>query len=218
MFGLFQRCTARLGSRERVFLQLESLERRDQPDGNPAIVNFAAQGFGNGLYQITGTVLDANPGGLVVTLGGDSAVIGQTATTNIHGTFSLNVQLQPGDTDPGVITATTVDAQGLLSQPVQLSVNTPPAIVDFTAEEMGNGLFLITGTVLDANPGGLVVTIGGSTSANGSTTTTYDDGSFSMLVQLQTDGTDSGFITATTVDAQGIQSQPVQVFVTPTVP
>jgi hypothetical protein len=187
-------------------------------DVPPSIVNFNAQGLGNGMYQITGTVIDAHPGGLVVTLGGDSSVIGQTATTNSSGTFSLIVQIEPGDADPGLITASTVDAQGLESQPVQVSVTAPPVIVDFTAEEVGNGLFLITGTVTDANPDGLTITVGGNTTACGTTTTTNEDGSFCMLVQLPVNGTGSGFITATTVDAQGMQSERVQAFVTPTVP
>jgi hypothetical protein len=96
--------------------------------------------------------------------------------------------------------------------------NQAPQISNFSAVEEGNGLFLITGQVVDANPGGLVVTLGGSTSASGHTTTTLADGTFSIVIRLHTDGTDSGFITATTVDGQGVHSAPAQVFVNPTPP
>ena len=96
--------------------------------------------------------------------------------------------------------------------------NQPPEISNFTAREVTNGLFLVSGRVIDENPGGLVVTLGGSTSAAGTTTTTNDDGTFSVLVQLKTDGTDSGWITATVVDEYGVQSDAVEVWVTPTPP
>ena len=96
--------------------------------------------------------------------------------------------------------------------------NLPPEIEDFYCEEMGNGLFLITGRVVDDSPGGLTVTLGGSTSADGQTTTTASDGTFSMTVQLRVDGTDSGWVTATTVDTHGEVSEEVAQFVSPTPP
>src|SRR5262252_5243717 len=36
-----------------------------------------------------------------------------------------------------------------------------PKIVDFTAEEIGNGLYIFTGRVTDGNPAGMTVTFGG---------------------------------------------------------
>jgi hypothetical protein len=98
------------------------------------------------------------------------------------------------------------------------AVNAAPAIVDFRAQESGNGLFLITGRVVDESPGGLTVTFGGGTSAAGRTTTTLADGTFSIVVQLRLDGTDSGYLTATVTDAQGLVSEPVQVYLDPTIP
>jgi hypothetical protein len=217
--------TLSAGPRRRAHLQLESLERRDQPDGAqsipdgaPSILNFAAQELANGEYQITGVVLDANPSGLTVTFGGDYAISGQTTLTNSNGTFSMLVNLQATDMNAGLIKAETVDGQGQVSQPVQLTVNLPPVIIDFNAQEIGNGLFQITGTVIDANPAHLTIALGGDTEACGQTTVTNENGSFSMLVQLPVDGTGSGFITATTVDSEGLQSPQVQVFVTPTPP
>jgi hypothetical protein len=97
-------------------------------------------------------------------------------------------------------------------------VNQRPVILDFHCEEVGNGLFLITGRVQDESPGGLTVTLGGTTSAAGATTTTLADGSFSMTVRLRVDGSDVGWITATVVDAQGLVSDEVEQFVRPTPP
>jgi hypothetical protein len=96
--------------------------------------------------------------------------------------------------------------------------NLAPVIEDFDAEEVGNGTFLITGRVIDEMPDGLVVALGGGTSAAGTTVVCDADGYFSVIVQLRTDGTDSGYITATTVDAQGLESEEVEVFVSPTPP
>lgn len=99
-----------------------------------------------------------------------------------------------------------------------LAANASPQIVDYTRTEVGNGLFLITGRVVDENPGGLTVNFGGDTSAAGSTTTTLSDGTFSILVQLRLDGTDAGYLTAKVTDAQGLVSQEVAVFLDPTIP
>jgi len=197
----------------------------------PAIVGFTAEPFGNGLFLVSGIVIDANPGGLAVTFGGSTSARGQTVTTNANGIFSGLVQLRTDGTDTGFLSVTTIDSQNLESQSAQVFVDptvdtapptaapsSPPVIVGFEDEEVGNGLFLISGTVVDESPGNLIVTFGGGTSANGLTVTTNGDGSFSRTIQLRVDGTDSGFLTATTVDGQGLASQPVQVFLDPTTP
>ena len=143
MLGLFRRAhTSGVGSRGRVFLRLEALEWREQPDATPL-----------------------------------------------------------GDPPTG--------------DPVLIAPNAAPVIVNFSAREIVNGLFLIQGKVIDEAPGGLVVRFGGGTSANGLTVTTTADGTFSEIVQLRVDGTDSGFLTATTTDTQGLVSAAVQVFLDP---
>jgi hypothetical protein len=96
--------------------------------------------------------------------------------------------------------------------------NQAPEIVDFNCEEVENGLFLITGRVVDEDPDGLVVTLGGGTSAAGTTIVCNSDGTFSILVTLRTDGTDTGYITATTTDDQNLDSEEVEFFVNPTPP
>jgi hypothetical protein len=94
--------------------------------------------------------------------------------------------------------------------------NQKPQIVNFNCEEDGNGVFIITGKVIDQNPAGLTVTLGGGTSAAGTTIITASDGSFYKIVELRTDGTDSGTITATVVDGQGLVSDEVSQIVNPT--
>ncbi|HJZ57981.1 MAG TPA: hypothetical protein VKE74_23690 [Gemmataceae bacterium] len=94
-------------------------------------------------------------------------------------------------------------------------INVAPQIVNFAAESLGGGSYLITGRVIDESPGGLRITLGGSTSASGQFTLTQSDGRFTLIVQLRTDGTDSGFITASTVDNRGLASNVPQQFVTP---
>jgi hypothetical protein len=98
----------------------------------------------------------------------------------------------------------------------QTSPNVAPVIVDFNAQEVGNGVFLVTGRVIDETPGGLQILFGGGTSAAGMTTTTTVDGAFSILITLRTDGTDSGFLTATATDPFGLTSEPVSRYLDPT--
>ena len=99
---------------------------------------------------------------------------------------------------------------------VEEAPNQIPEIVDFNCEELENGSFRVTGRVLDEDPNGLVVTLGGSTSAAGTTIICNSDGTFSVIVNLRTDGTDAGFITATTTDDDGAESEEVEYFVNPT--
>jgi hypothetical protein len=140
MFGLFRRAsTPGSGLRGRTFLRLESLEWRDQPSDltlvviesdagqasrpqnqAPQIVNFMAHEITNGLFLITGKVVDESPGGLTVTLAGSTAGAGQTVTTNSDGTFSMTLQLPVDGTGSGYLTATVRDAQGLVSEEVSV--------------------------------------------------------------------------------------------------
>src|SRR5438128_743411 len=74
------------------------------------------------------------------------------------------------------------------TQPSETLTNQPPQIVDFNAEQVSNGVYLITGRVIDENPAGLVVTLGGSTSASGIEIVCDSDGSFYATIRLKTDG------------------------------
>jgi hypothetical protein len=112
---------------------------------------------------------------------------------------------------PGDLTAPAAD---LLAPPARQR----PVIVSFRCQEISSGLFVITGRVQDQSPGGLTVRLGGSTSADGLSAVTREDGTFSLTVRLRVDGSDTGWITATAVDAEGLVSDPVSQFVSPTPP
>lgn len=95
--------------------------------------------------------------------------------------------------------------------------NVAPQIVEFTATEVGNGLYVITGRVIDENPGGLTIHFAGDVgSLSGKTVITNADGTFSLTAQLKTDGTDIGWLLATTTDAQGLRSNEASVYIHPT--
>ena len=91
-----------------------------------------------------------------------------------------------------------------------------PQITSFGAAEISTGWYLFTGTVTAAgNPAGIVVTLGGGpASLAGVTATVQADGTFSVLVQMQTNGNDDG--TATAVFTQnGVQSNVAMTYVSP---
>jgi hypothetical protein len=85
------------------------------------------------------------------------------------------------------------------------SNNQAPRIV-VHCSQIGAGLFRVYGQVTDESPGNLTVRFGGIPSAQGQSTTTLADGSFSMILQVQTNGSDIGVVTAQTTDAQGLDS------------
>lgn len=95
--------------------------------------------------------------------------------------------------------------------------NQPPRI-EVHCQEMGIGLFRITGRVTDESPGGLTVTFDGIPSIEGKTITTNSDGTFSFMLHVKTDGTDVGDVIAQTKDAQGLDSNIAWESIHPTPP
>jgi hypothetical protein len=95
--------------------------------------------------------------------------------------------------------------------------NQPPLIEGLNAREFANGVFVVTGRVLDERPGGLTVWLGGVTSASGYCAVTDADGYFSVTITLRTDGTDTGNLTATVTDGGGLSDEDF-VYVFPTAP
>lgn len=84
----------------------------------------------------------------------------------------------------------------LIAPAVQLA----PQIVDFGGEEISYGCYHFHGKVLGGPPGGgLVVTFGGGPSLVGQTVTTAADGTFDLTIQVNTDGSDDGMVTAQTM-------------------
>jgi len=96
------------------------------------------------------------------------------------------------------------------------TTNNPPAIVDFAADGIGDGWYVISGRVVDEHPGGLTIRFGGDLATmDGQTTTTAADGTFSVLVCLKTNGTDRGWLSAVTQDDLGQSSNVADVYVNP---
>jgi hypothetical protein len=94
--------------------------------------------------------------------------------------------------------------------------NCPPEIVDFAAAPAENGCFLISGRVIDEHPAGLTVSFGGDVATlYGQTTMTDENGCFSVLVYLNPNGTDTGWLTAVTQDDAGQSSNVAKVYVNP---
>jgi len=93
--------------------------------------------------------------------------------------------------------------------------NQAPRIVNLGVEAIGNGWYLISGQVLDERPAGLPVQFGGLASMNGVVVTTDEYGEFSYVVKLRTDGTDTGYLSAQTVDDLGAVSDVVYARVDP---
>lgn len=76
----------------------------------PVIHQFEATQEG-GFWVFHGVVKDESPAGLIVTFGGLPSLEGQTAVVQRDGTFTLVIQLQPGE--QGTATAMTTDWWGL---------------------------------------------------------------------------------------------------------
>jgi hypothetical protein len=88
--------------------------------------------------------------------------------------------------------------------------NAAPQIVGFTATPLGGGVYCFTGQVVDEFPGGLTVVFAGVPTLDGVEVVTGADGTFTLTIQLQTDGTDAGDVSVSTVDNIGQPSnQPV---------
>jgi hypothetical protein len=88
----------------------------------PVINDFTAVEGPGQIFTFSGTVTDQTPGGLSVGFGGIPALVGQSATTNGGGAFSLTVQLQDNGSDNGTAWAQTADWWGLISNQATTSV------------------------------------------------------------------------------------------------
>jgi hypothetical protein len=107
----------------------------------------------------------------------------------------------------------------IVPPPVQYGAgqgNQPPIIDGLMVRSIGGGWYVVSGRVFDESPGGLVVQFGGSVaSLSGRSVTTQADGTFTLNVQLRTDGSDTGWLLATTQDAQGLESNEASCYVSP---
>ncbi len=88
---------------------------------------------------------------------------------------------------------------GTFSPPAQAA----PVIDEFDAVEVGEGWYQIEGHVTASQPEGLTVTFAGVPAVDGKSAVTDSDGNFVLVVQVKTDGTDAGVISAVTSNANG---------------
>jgi RNA polymerase sigma factor (sigma-70 family) len=82
----------------------------------PLIVNFQAVEVVEGIWQLTGDVIDEAPGGLTVAFGGEPVSLRNvTATTDASGHFEETLLLNAGGSDAGIASAQVVNAHGRAS-------------------------------------------------------------------------------------------------------
>jgi hypothetical protein len=95
----------------------------DLAQAGPVISNFSASEGYNNIWTFSGSVADGygSAVGLTVTFGGLNSLAGKSATVAANGTFSLIVQLQPGE--GGYATAQTTDSYGFTSNMAQVLVD-----------------------------------------------------------------------------------------------
>ncbi|MDB5313631.1 MAG: hypothetical protein JWO38_7833 [Gemmataceae bacterium] len=148
--------------------------------------------------------------------------------------FPFSLFTHPGRqvrTGTGLRARLAVEELGIRATPGSLDGTTPvpvpspaptltstagPTIVNFSGVQTSPGWYMFTGTVKDSAPGGLTVTFGGVPSLQGKTVVTASDGSFSLLVQVKTDGSDAGTVTAVTTDSFGFRSNVATCYISPT--
>jgi hypothetical protein len=158
---------------------------------------------------IYGTVTDtsSSPAGLLVLIAGQAIGV---ATTDANGNFSLTTNA----IGLGNVRAWTVDGLDICSPTATLTLTAPPPVItNFAATEGSGQLFTFSGTVTDQNPGGLTITFGGIPSLSGQTATVNSNGSFSLTIQLNSNGSDNGLALAQTTDWWGLQSNLASTYV-----
>jgi hypothetical protein len=85
-------------------------------DAAPRIEKFAAVEVVRGLWRFSGDVIDAAPGGLTVTFGGEPDTLqGKSTTTDARGHFDMAFLMNTDGSDNGLASAQAVGRGGLRS-------------------------------------------------------------------------------------------------------
>jgi hypothetical protein len=128
--------------------------------------------------SLTGTVTARTVNGLTITISG---VASGTTTTDGNGNYSVALPAS----GVGQVQSTVTDVWGQVSQAASGTVSSSkPLIVNFHANQVSGTTWTFAGTVDDATPGGLTAQFSGLPSLKGKSTTTADDGTFSLTVTL----------------------------------
>jgi hypothetical protein len=181
-------------------LSFESLERRHLLSSAPVVdFLYAIPGDGH-TVNISGHVSDFDPnaGPIQVALSG---MVQGAVGVDSGGDFNLSGSAPQAGTEQAVAFD---GGTGLSSAPFQAPLqNNAPEITGLSAGPTGNGKYVVvSGTVQDESPQGLVVSLSGVVSGSA---TTDADGGFSLYALASGLGT----ITATTSDTWGAAATPV---------
>jgi hypothetical protein len=199
MLGLFSRPKRKPGGNvpRRSRPTLELLEARDCP-ASPTI-NLTAVVRPGHLVELSGSVTDDNPAGVMVTFSG---VVSGTTFPDASGHFDYTT---PGGS-LGLAYAVGVDQQNQSTNTAQAAVWTAAPTMTLSLSYGTQHTVTLSGQVTDIDPGGRTVTFTGVVSAS---VTTNADGTFSWTGAASQLGT----VQATTTDLWSQTSNPVQVTV-----
>jgi hypothetical protein len=128
-----------------------------------------------------------------------SGAANATTTTNSQGNYSITLSVPQLGTEY----AASSDPQAIAAPCVM--DNIPPTITSFTAVAEGNGLWLLSGTVVGGPTEGEVVNFGGITPLQGQSTTVNSDGTFDFYAIIPSG--EGGWASAQAVDCWGQTSQ-----------
>jgi hypothetical protein len=210
MFNLLRRSTRKMPARapRSVRLGLERLETRDCPSFISLSVMYGTQKNITLWGDVTGT---PNPGGLTVQFTGNAV---GTATTDSNGHYSASlVALALGN-----VYASTTD--GASNTAVVTLMVPQPKIINFGGSQGPGNVWTFSGTVSAAGGSpGLTVYFGGDpVDMQNKTTTVNQDGTFTLIVQMNGQQNDNGSVSAQTVDWWNQQSNMAFDFITQTPP
>ncbi len=204
MFGLLTRssCTRPSLARRTTILRLERLEDRLSPasvGGEALSMNVSYLPNKNATFsgQLTNKgVAVANE---TIKLSG---VVTASTSTDSQGNYSITLSI------PRLGSEQAVSADGLSNIALVTLQGGNPTINNFTALNMGNGVWLFSGRVTGAPTQGEVVNFSGIIPLQGQSTAVNSDGSFEFSATVPSDG--GGTASAQAVDWWGDTSSTVK--------
>lgn len=184
-------------------IALEFLEARDCPAA-PQIMMFSSTIVQGQTVQLSGMVMDENPGSVSINFSGAAS---GTTTSNALGLF----QFQTTASQLGTIYAQASDNQALTSQVAESILSAPPPTLTVNLTQQAGRMVTLSGQVTAGALANLTVCFTGQVAA---TTTTSSTGAFTYTGQASA----LGAITAKVTDIWGQQSAGMQVQVTSNAP
>ena len=158
----------------------------DQVDQNQDLLNVAPPVVSLGIeygpqrtVTLSGTVVDLDPGGLVVEFRGMAP---GSAVTDASGFFSFTTSAL----GLGKVNAFATNDWGLRSAPVSVTIqNKAPIIVNFNASKSPDGLWHFSGSVSDESAAGLVVYFSNCSQLAGRSAVVGANGEFHLTVSMR---------------------------------